>query len=209
MNNYKTLVNDLIEQEVNEYISWNDGATREDALKHMLDNGFDNIFVYKFDELSDEAKQTAIERERERVYEFDLDYLSEYLQTELEMMLEECGARNLDVRVRYSLGYCQGDGASFTGDFDFKAYHVTVDTNSWGVHYSHNRSVDVKEMNSLKTDQDAPDSKWSAMQTMIEDIGMELEKIGYSYIESITSDESIIDNINANEYEFTAEGVIA
>lgn len=165
--------------------------------------------LYKFDELSDEAKQKAIEDAREREHEYGLESLPEMMQDQLEYLLTEKGARNLSVTVRYSLGYSQGDGASFTGSFDWKAWRVDVDTNSWGVHYSHHRSVDVKEMNSLKTDKDAPDQKWAAMQNMIEEIGLELEKYGYSEIEYATSDEVLEELLIANEYEFTADGGIA
>lgn len=44
MQNYKTLVRDLIEQEIGEYQTWNDGATRGEAMQHMSDNGFEDLF---------------------------------------------------------------------------------------------------------------------------------------------------------------------
>jgi len=44
MEHYKTLVRDLIEQEIGEYMTWNEGSTREDALKSMADNGFEDLF---------------------------------------------------------------------------------------------------------------------------------------------------------------------
>lgn len=44
MEEYKTLVKDLINQEIGEYITWNEGATREDAIRHMDENGFENLF---------------------------------------------------------------------------------------------------------------------------------------------------------------------
>lgn len=44
MESYKKLTRDLIEQEIGEYIEWNEGATRGDAMKHMADNGFEDLF---------------------------------------------------------------------------------------------------------------------------------------------------------------------
>lgn len=44
MESYETLVRELIEQEINEYITWNHGTERGDAMKHMADNGFEDLF---------------------------------------------------------------------------------------------------------------------------------------------------------------------
>lgn len=44
MEDYKKLVKDLIEQEIGEYTTWNEGSDRSEALKHMNDNGFENLF---------------------------------------------------------------------------------------------------------------------------------------------------------------------
>lgn len=44
MENYKKLVRDLIEQNIDEYVTWNKGATRADAVKHMDENGFEDLF---------------------------------------------------------------------------------------------------------------------------------------------------------------------
>lgn len=44
MESYTKLVRDLIDQEIGEYMTWNDGATRADAMQHMADNGFEDLF---------------------------------------------------------------------------------------------------------------------------------------------------------------------
>lgn len=44
MENYEELIKELIEQEIGEYTTWNKGSSREDAIKHMSDNGFENLF---------------------------------------------------------------------------------------------------------------------------------------------------------------------
>ena len=58
MENYKKLVRDLIEQNINEYITWNEGATRADAVKHMAENGFGDLF----DEISEEYFGETLKR---------------------------------------------------------------------------------------------------------------------------------------------------
>lgn len=44
MEDYKKLTRGLIDQEIGEYMTWNDGATRADAMQHMADNGFEDLF---------------------------------------------------------------------------------------------------------------------------------------------------------------------
>lgn len=44
MESYTKLTRELIDQEIGEYMTWNDGATRADAMKHMADNGFEDLF---------------------------------------------------------------------------------------------------------------------------------------------------------------------
>ena len=44
MENYKKLVRDLIEQNIEEYITWNEGTARADAVKYMAKNGFEDLF---------------------------------------------------------------------------------------------------------------------------------------------------------------------
>lgn len=162
--------------------------------------------VYTFDELSDEAKQKAIEWYREGL---EYNYLEDQMQDELtEHLLPKYKITPIDVTVRYSLSYSQGDGASFTGDIEWGAYRATIATNQWG-HYSHSRSVSVTELNSLKTDKDAPATKWAELEVIIENIGGELAKYGYSEIEYQASEDVCIEMIQANEYEFNDDGGIA
>lgn len=44
MENYKKLVRELIEQEIDEYTTWNENSTREDAIRYMDENGFEDLF---------------------------------------------------------------------------------------------------------------------------------------------------------------------
>lgn len=65
-----------------------------------------------FDELSDEAKEFAIENERSSGRRFDDDDAL-FLTEDFQQQLSEKGFEA--VKVFWSLGYCQGDGVAFYG----------------------------------------------------------------------------------------------
>jgi hypothetical protein len=65
------------------------------------------ITAYRFEELSDKAKETARQWWRD-----GLDY-NEDIECSLQPTLEEAGF--VDVQLYYSLGCCQGDGVAFAG----------------------------------------------------------------------------------------------
>lgn len=163
--------------------------------------------VYTFNELSDEAKQKAIEDYRDGLM---FDSLEEIMHEELtEVLLPKYKIKPVEVDVHFSLGYSQGDGASFTGDIEWGAYRATIGKNHWGMYYSHAKSVDVKELNSLKTDKEAPDKKWAELQAIVQTIGEELGKHGYTEIEYQSSDAVISDYLSSPDYEFTVDGDVA
>lgn len=68
--------------------------------------------LYKFEELSKEAKERAIEQWREKGYDFD-DNDAQFLTEDFKEILKERGF--YDPKVYWSLGYCQGDGVCFEG----------------------------------------------------------------------------------------------
>lgn len=162
--------------------------------------------VYSYSELSEEAQEVARDWYREHD---DMPFLYEDMEYRLGELFKEYGITDKGTQLHYSLSYCQGDGASFTGDIEWKAWRATIGQNSWGNHYSHSKTVDVKEMNSLKTDKDAPDETWGKLQEIVEEIGDKLAKHGYEVIEHLRSDENVEDLILANEYEFLEDGTRA
>ena len=64
--------------------------------------------VYNFNELNNESKDYAIEKyyETEDYYFLEDDILEELYQLDKHKIFEE-------VKLRYSLSWCQGDGLSF------------------------------------------------------------------------------------------------
>lgn len=71
--------------------------------------------LYKFSELSEEAKEHALEEWRDKGYDFD-DFDSQDLTEQFKETLKEKGF--YDPKVYWSLGYCQGDGVCFEGAID-------------------------------------------------------------------------------------------
>lgn len=79
---------------------------------------------YTFDELSQEAKDHAIENERNSMDETMGDWWYEPIIEGETEKLESEGFNNID--IQFSGFHSQGDGASFTGDISDKATFVNV-----------------------------------------------------------------------------------
>lgn len=123
------------------------------------------IKLYNFSELSKEAQAKAIENWRSKGFAFDncsVNILTHKFREELESYGFD------DVRVEWSLSYCQGDGVAFYGSIDLekilpkhvddftkdelrrlywlnKEFGVSIETvrNSYGYRYSHANTMDV------------------------------------------------------------------
>lgn len=156
--------------------------------------------LYKLDELSEEARAKAIEDRRQHEWEWGMEWLEDDVRYKLEELFEEHGITDVDTTLHYSLGYSQGDGASFTGDIEWKAWRASITKNHWGTHYQHWNSVHIDEMTSLKTDKDAPEDTQDKLLAIVHDIGKELERYGYDCIETYTSDENIKELLQDDEF---------
>lgn len=159
--------------------------------------------VYNFNELSQEAKEKAIEqfRDNENFY-----FLSDDMQYHLEGLLKDNKITYGELpKVFYSLSWSQGDGAMFEGRIYWKSY--TADIKQSG-HYYHYNSKNI-ELYSTKTDKEASDKVYDQFNDLYVDICKKLERYGYDCIDYALSEEAIIETIEANEYEFTKEGALA
>ena len=191
--------------------------------------------VYYFEELSEKAKNRAIEDYRRggTWEQWDSENLSEYFKERLM----EYGFYN-DVQIEFSLGYCQGDGVAFYGGIDFSIWlknhqdhftkkelkrlewlneecgvELSTTRNSYGYHYSHyntmNTNVTYSEYRDFRGS-DLLDEVLDKVEKLFEDEVVELsrdfESIGYKEIEYRDSNECIIEIILANEYEFMEDG---
>lgn len=102
--------------------------------------------LYTFDELTDEAKQRAIETRRQ---EIESDSNEEYFQSIIETKLDELNMETgftIDTSdVWYSLNYSQGDGVSFTTN-------TPIDIEQVLDYYSKQHYKQAEEVEKIKKD---------------------------------------------------------
>jgi len=166
------------------------------------------IEVFKYDELSDTAKEKALS-----YYNKDnqFDYLSDDLNEYLKQLLEENGIKGENVKLYYSLSYCQGDGVCFEGNFEFKGFNINVKHDG---HYYHSNSK-IIEVEALEENDD--DLRQDLIEALSEEVENEfselykeicdkIEKSGYSQIEYENSEENFKEVCEMNEYTFRANG---
>lgn len=181
--------------------------------------------VYSFDELSKPAQQKAIEWYK-TILNNDSDLLEFYPEYCKEVAKEE-GFE--DITVQYSLSNCQGDGLSFkceTLDIERMIKEAIPNVKqsvvkaikgncSWYIkgntgHYCYAAKSDVDFYLDVNKDYPNIENAVTIVREYIENQYMalckELEKNGYAEIDYRYTDESIIDTIVANEYEFTKDG---
>ena len=66
--------------------------------------------VYSYEELGEEAKERARQTISEAIVEQNFDYLDEDLLT---ILSEDYDLKEDNIKLHYSISYCQGDGLSF------------------------------------------------------------------------------------------------
>jgi predicted nucleotidyltransferase len=182
--------------------------------------------VYRFDELSDSAKEKAVERERNEYYEYGepLFMFDDYCHEQAK----EIGF--YDCKFQWSISYSQGDGLSFSGKIDAEdlikkcmpdikksvakvlADNISIEINGNTGRYAYaaKSDVDIWMDNYSRHDyaniQKLVDKLKACLENIYMNLCKELEKEAYSWIESENEDSAIIDRIQANEYEFTKDG---
>lgn len=197
------------------------------------------ITLYQFDELSDEAKENAIEKLRD----INVNYpdWDDYLIDNWQEALEKIGFQN--AKIEYSGFWSQGDGASFTADINsekifssmvycraqkdypsariielaekiyindgFKMYLSRGRSN-----YSHERAVSIN----IDVENPYRDNRFWAkiierFENALDDFRIDLCHAIYKTLETnynyLTSDEAIAEAIRANEYDFLENGEMA
>lgn len=186
--------------------------------------------IYKFEELTKEAQQKAIENYRND----DFIHLDMFNDDAAEKIIE-AGFYD-DVKIQYSFSYSQGDGLSFEakrieskillqmfaeilGTDKEKTAKVIIEncsfkcTGNTGNHYCYASRNDVYfEFDDYSANKPNIHELVSKVETKLKDLYMsicaELEKQGYAEIEYQRSDEYITEKIIANDYEFTKDGNI-
>lgn len=190
------------------------------------------ITLYKFQELSEDAKQTAIEKCREN--ENYLNY--EWYDGIYEDFKTIAGLMGVTIDNIYWSGfYSQGDGACFEGSYQYekgsvkavKEYapvdvelHSIVERlqaiqkrNFYGVlayikhsgHYYHANCTNINvehNYNSVSISGDTEDEVIICLRDLMRWLYAKLE----SEFDYLNTDESIAEHLEANEYEFEAGG---
>jgi len=157
------------------------------------------ITLYSFDELSKEVQAKVLQNFRDND---ECEYLPDDMQYKIEELLEENSITG-DARVFYSLSYCQGDGAMFEGNFEWKGYNVNI---KHAGRYYHYNSKDITITDDEGNDIDG--QIYEKFNDLYVSICEELARYGYDCIKSHNSDENLIDMIEVNNYLFTDKGVI-
>ncbi len=159
------------------------------------------IKVYEFNELKPKIQEKVLNEFREKE---DFSFLNESLNDYLKELLKDKKIKSNDLKLNYSLNYCQGDGLSFTGRFEWKNYEITIFRKEY--HYCHkyttNFNILTKKGNNVK------ESILNEFEALYYSICDKVEKMGYSIIEETLKDETIKDLIEMNEYTFRENGEI-
>ncbi len=183
--------------------------------------------------LSEKAKARARDCWREKGWtwdEWDSEQLTEFFKQELE---QEWGID--EAELSWSLGYCQGDGVSFTANPNLDKVAAKIDTvaeimrqaevleAAAGWEYSSQWTASMRggsvDVQCYAMDYDNPsrdaqrllDELASTMEVELEQVYKQacrrLEKLGYAEIEYHDGDEFIDQELTVNDqYLFTAEG---
>ena len=196
-----------------------------------------NTEVFKFDELSEKAQETAIERYREG----NLDY--EWWDFVYEDATTIAGLMGIEIDKIYFSGFSsQGDGACFEGSYSYqkggvkavkdhapldkKLHQIAQDLQDiqkkcfYGLyasvkqsgHYSHEYCTDinVSERRTLRDGYETDDYASIADDEAIVEALRDFMRWIYKQLEAeydyLQSDEVIKETIEANDYDFTAEG---
>jgi hypothetical protein len=184
------------------------------------------ISVYSFAELKPEAQKIALEKYREG-QDISLDFYGEDALEQIKEagFIEQSGDGKPS--FNYSLGYSQGDGASFTiKSLDLRAfckahrllkkyarllrafdeYEASGKITRESCHYYHERSARVW----IDANGDKEGAEGDELEQIIEaaryDLCRKLTAQGYKEIEGQQTDEYIKDEIEVNEYRFLESG---
>lgn len=166
----------------------------------------EQIKIYQFKELNTVAQKKAIEWYKDKCVNDDIDFNLDESGTMKEHCIEQLKKNKIriirDFKIQYSLSNSQGDGFSFVGVFKWKSYVIFIKATNM---YVHERSTTI-EAESEMTGKEWNDKTQEEFKQLYYSICRYCEKIGYEIIEDCYKEESIIDTIESNEYEFRENG---
>jgi hypothetical protein len=179
------------------------------------------IKVYKFNELSQDAQNKAIDKLRD--INVDFDWWEPIIEG-FDEILHHQGFE--DAEIYFSGFYSQGDGLCFDAKINLDKFELTnqekrisklinnnyidnfyIAKNSYSNHYSHEKTryIDYYEITHENINK-----ALNSISTHLESKRLEYCKKFYSQLEEyyneLRSDEAIIETIEANDYDFLANG---
>ena len=179
---------------------------------------------YTFDELSKEAKEKA----KAKYYELEDD---PWLEDDLNESLKDKACYWKEAKLQYSLSCCQGDGLSFSGTLDLKAflaeffpkmrrqnvmleyiYKIYSTGNKGHYQYAAENQIDmdINVQPGPGKDYKRLDQQADIILERVKDEYMTvckaLEKEWYSILEYRMSDVEFSEHCEANTYEFYEDG---
>ena len=185
------------------------------------------IELYKFTELSENAKNAAIEKHKENS-EIFLDFFSD----DCHEQIREKGFKG-NIKLQYSLSCSQGDGLSFSCDYfdNLNALFIEIlgtekqktidsiinnisfkcDGNNGRYCYASKNDINL-ELDDYKGNNYLIHEIVSKVESKLKDLYIDLcnqlEKQGYDDIEYQYSDEYITETLTENDCYFTIDGKI-
>ncbi len=157
--------------------------------------------VYTFDELDEKAKEKA--REWFRVGN-DYPFLSDALEEYAKDLLEDAKIKADNVKVYYSLSYCQGDGVMLEMSGTWGKFNFTVKQSGHYYHYN-SKTIELWD-ESGELSMDADEKDYTEFNDLYVSICLTLKNYGYDYIDAEDSNENVDNNIINNDYTFLADG---
>jgi len=169
-----------------------------------------NIKAYEFEELDDETREKIVQREIDRRRKHGDPSLPDFLKQTLKREIEnhdflEQGDYGSDLELYYSLGYSQGDGASFEGSLEFtdeenQMWYVTIKRKG---HYYHKNTMKVSTVEAAAETEEHYNFEDMTRQEIVEleqevgavaldvarGIADDIKELGYDAIDEYESEE--------------------
>jgi hypothetical protein len=187
--------------------------------------------VFLLGELSDTAREKALEKMRNVLYEWlDSSQITDFLNGDLYYALTsthdgEISTKELSKRVgltiEYSLSHCQGDGVAIYGTLNSDdapnvnwhgASTAIFTRNSHGHHYSHENCMTVSlfSYDEAGYEVDADKATTEKFTEQFRDLCRELARSGYAQIEYLTGIDAAVAHLDNNmPRRFNEDGTYA
>jgi hypothetical protein len=186
--------------------------------------------VFLLDELSDTAREKAIEKMRNVLYEWlDSSQITEHLNGELYSALTGTYDGHIDTKeltkrvgltIEWSLSHCQGDGVAIYGtlnsddapNVNWHGASTAIFTRNSHAHlYSHENcmTVELFSYDEAGYEIDADKATTEMFAEQFRDLCRQLARSGYAAIDDLTSEQEVIYYLEWSEpRRFTIDGDI-